>query len=131
MKFIILMLLTFSVFAGDHHGMNGMDGMDGMDGTNGVDGVNGTNGSNGANGENGSNGSNGADSNSAAFSLIQYTYDPTIDNWQGQVGISTFSGDNAYSVGVGKKVVGGFLNLNVGTSNGDTGAGAAYGFVFK
>ncbi len=93
----------------------------------GADGLNGTNGSNGTNGYNGSDG----DSYGAAFGLIQYTYDPTITEWQGQVGVATFSGDNAYSVGVGKKVVGGFLNLNVGTSDGDTGAGAAYGWVFK
>jgi len=123
-KFIALMLFMVPVMADDgrggiydnknhHYDVDPIDGTDGMDGPMGLQGVPGDNGSQG----------NG-------FGLITQIYDPDYKGWQSSVGMSQFDGDSSYMFGTAKDMPHGILNINVGSSQGKQGAGAAWSFKY-
>jgi len=71
------------------------------------------------------------DNTGAGFGLINPTYDYDYDGWQGGGGVSQFDGRTSEMLGVGKKLPhNGFLNIDIGNSDGKQGAGAAASWKF-
>ena len=136
--FIVVLLLTLANIAyasGNHHdddeqGEKGDRGEQGIAGTNGLDGKDGATGLRGKAGLNGSSVTNTTNGTALGIAISQLHFDWGTKSLQGGVGVGSYDGKDAVSIGIGKRVDRLLINGSVGREGNKYGYGLGLNFHF-